>query len=183
MSEEKETICADCGLCCDGTLFQFTNFGFDDDPAEWSKLKIVDREDKRGMELPCAYLDGCKCSIYFEKKPTACTTFKCLLLRKVENGVVPEKDARKLIERTKELKDDFEREFNEHYVYNSEIALRQNVAEFSEMIGGAGEFKTFLEDHEDFAISLRMLRRIINNQFRLKNKNNAERAKKKNQGS
>ena len=148
----------------DGTIFQYSILKPEEDTSVWNKLVIVDREGRKGMQMPCAYLDGCSCSIY-KSKPEVCATYKCLLLRRYNNDKVSLENAKKVIKRTKFLKDDFEREFNEFYIYNDDLSLRANIEALTEVVGGRDKFKTFINDHEDIGISIMELRKIIRNQF------------------
>lgn len=168
MAEKVESICVDCGLCCDGTIFDFIQSPPDEDISKWNKLKNVDKDGVKGIKLPCPYLDGSKCSIYNEEKPLACSAYFCRLARVVKAGNATTEEAKEIIKRTKKFRDIFEEEFNEHYVFNKELSVKGNIDNFVEVVGGEDEFRTFLNDNIDFSIALRDLRMILNKRFRLK---------------
>jgi uncharacterized protein len=84
------TLCTNCGLCCDGTLFADVELV---GQAEIARLEImgmdVEHED-RNMGLlsqPCAALRGTRCGIY-EHRPKCCRVFRCDLLQSAERGAV-----------------------------------------------------------------------------------------------
>ena len=168
MAEEKKSICKDCGLCCDGTLFQYGVLGKDDNPDNWEKLKVVDKGDKVGMEYPCAYLDGCNCSIYNEDKPSMCTKYSCKLLKRYDADLISFEESKGIINRTKQLKDVFEAEYNEHYIYDKGKSLRENITILSGVVGTPEEFRTYVNDREDLSFALSDLRKIIANHFKKK---------------
>jgi Fe-S-cluster containining protein len=87
-AEESSSLCTDCGLCCDGTLFArarvrpeavhaTTELGF----------HLAPRGEHYGFALPCPRLAGTCCTIY-ETRPGVCRTFRCALLVELNTGKV-----------------------------------------------------------------------------------------------
>jgi hypothetical protein len=79
------TLCLQCGLCCDGTLFGFA--WLDDDETARARalgLPVEQRVDKQGrtrwsFPQPCVrHQDGC-CTIY-DEQPRRCARYTCRLL-------------------------------------------------------------------------------------------------------
>jgi Fe-S-cluster containining protein len=107
-----DTLCTQCGLCCDGSLFADVELASTDEAAalEVLGLEIEDDEDDGGLLLqPCAALRGKRCSIY-PHRPDCCRTFECRLLQEVKHGTVDVgrakaniAEARRRIERVQEL--------------------------------------------------------------------------------
>jgi Fe-S-cluster containining protein len=102
-AEEGSSLCTDCGLCCDGTLFArarvmseavraTTELGFD----------VVRRGKHHGFGLPCSRLDGTCCTIY-ETRPGVCRVFRCALLTQLDTGEVTLDAARATVIATKAL--------------------------------------------------------------------------------
>jgi len=85
-----DTLCTNCGLCCDGTLFA---------DVELVGLSEVARLEIMGMEVenegrntgllsqPCAALRGTRCGIYAHR-PKCCRLFECHLLQNAQLGAV-----------------------------------------------------------------------------------------------
>jgi Fe-S-cluster containining protein len=85
------TLCTHCALCCDGTLFA---------DVELCGVREADRVELLGLEveddgdcgavlaLPCAGLEGTRCSVY-PNRPRVCRTFECHLLQTAQHGSVP----------------------------------------------------------------------------------------------
>ena len=77
-----DTLCTQCGLCCDGTLFADVELG----RAEAARLENMGLEvevtDGGLLSQPCAALKGRRCSIYAHR-PKCCRTFECQLLHRL----------------------------------------------------------------------------------------------------
>lgn len=79
-----DNLCFDCGMCCNGTLFD--------------KVKVDDGDD---LILPCVNLtNDNKCSIY-ENRPQRCRSYKCKMLMWYESNIITKKQALRLISDTK----------------------------------------------------------------------------------
>ena len=104
----ENNICVKCGMCCDGTLFNWANIEPDEILDELFREEIIktNQKGKIAFSLPCSYLNGCVCSIYNSekpKRPLVCGKFKCKLLLKQQAGTVSYDEAILLIEKTKQL--------------------------------------------------------------------------------
>ncbi len=91
-----DTLCTQCGLCCDGSLFADVELaGIDEASAlEVMGLEIEDDDGDDGELLlqPCRALKGKRCSIY-PHRPDCCRTFECRLLLEVRRGAVSAEQA------------------------------------------------------------------------------------------
>jgi Fe-S-cluster containining protein len=85
-----DTLCTQCGLCCDGSLFADVELA---GRAEATRLEVmglgIEDEDPSGALLvqPCRALQGRRCGIYAHR-PQCCRTFECRLLQDVRRGTV-----------------------------------------------------------------------------------------------
>jgi hypothetical protein len=90
-----DTLCTNCGLCCDGTLFADVELV---GQAEVARLEIMgmeveDADRNTGLlSQPCAALRATRCSIYAHR-PKCCRTFRCHLLQNAQRGAVTVKRA------------------------------------------------------------------------------------------
>lgn len=92
---EAGDLCRDCGLCCNGAMFDFLLL----EPDELGLLgagmtRDSTRASAAAQPCPSAGKDGC--TIY-ERRPRACRAYFCRLLRSVESGAVSHQDAKRLI--------------------------------------------------------------------------------------
>jgi len=109
MSTEDATtvaahLCAACGMCCDGTMFQIVRMQPGEVPAELAKLglKIRCRDGEFFMEQPCSALREKRCTVY-EQRPVRCRLFNCQQLGRVERGETTETEAMAMIVETRAL--------------------------------------------------------------------------------
>ena len=104
-------LCAACGLCCNGVLFQEVHLQPGDSIRAVAALglRLKSRHGKRYFQQPCrAFRVDC-CSIY-DERPTRCREFACRQLRLVAAGDIDEQtalqtiaEARALVGRVEEL--------------------------------------------------------------------------------
>ena len=92
------SLCASCGMCCDGVLFHSVELQPGDNPRQLSALGLKLRR-KKGVEFflqPCAAHreenGSCSCAIYAER-PGRCRMFTCRQILGVESGAISEVEA------------------------------------------------------------------------------------------
>ncbi|MBI1178201.1 hypothetical protein GC207_12270 [bacterium] len=100
-----QTLCSQCGLCCDGVLFADVKLQSDED-ADFLKqagLPIRRRGTLCGFSQPCPALrnDG-RCEIY-QHRPSMCRQFECGVLKEFLAGTVTETAALREIRKAKRL--------------------------------------------------------------------------------
>ncbi len=97
---DANSLCLECGLCCNGVIFADVQLRPKDDAARLRALGLAfAKKSKAGIEKfrqPCTAFNGCKCNIYSER-PVYCRQFECLLLKSVKAGEVKFADARRLV--------------------------------------------------------------------------------------
>jgi hypothetical protein len=94
--QAAERLCLDCGLCCNGVLFDQVVLQPADQIAALSArgLKIKKRQF---FHQPCSALCGSLCQIYAHR-PTRCRAFECRQFLQVAAGEILESDARTRID-------------------------------------------------------------------------------------
>jgi Fe-S-cluster containining protein len=98
-----DTLCTQCGLCCDGSLFADVELV---GRAEATRLEIMgleidDDADGELLLLPCAALEGTRCGIYAHR-PKCCRSFECHLLLEARRGAVTVERATEQISEARE---------------------------------------------------------------------------------
>ncbi len=89
MGEALSSLCQQCGLCCDGTLFVRVSVT-EQEAALLERHGVASAlraKNKRVLPQPCSALEGRRCSCY-AARPTACREYVCLLARALEEGEV-----------------------------------------------------------------------------------------------
>lgn len=97
-------LCTECGLCCDGTLFDFVELYTADDLDAFAALSpvFVQRPDSFRVQQPCPALNARCCSVY-QRRPDTCRVFECDVLRGHEAGELSLDEARQRIARAVRL--------------------------------------------------------------------------------
>ncbi|OIO54971.1 MAG: hypothetical protein COX57_05275 [Alphaproteobacteria bacterium CG_4_10_14_0_2_um_filter_63_37] len=108
--EQIEQLCIDCGLCCDGTLFDVGRIYGDEDLALARSLgfSIGRRGEKTIFALPCRHFDRA-CTIHAAPRPHICGAFFCTPLRLLQRGAIALEQARAQLEQTVALQRRFAR--------------------------------------------------------------------------
>lgn len=129
MNPDHQNICIQCGLCCDGTLFNHARIQ-ESEPLEtgYSFETFVRR--RPGFRLPCTYLKNRVCSIYDQRPYSICASFRCKLLRAVNSGNVKYADALKTINEVIALKTRIESQILEHHPENKGDSLPRKLKQF-----------------------------------------------------
>jgi len=98
--DDANSLCLECGLCCNGVIFADVQLRATDDAARLRALGLAfARKSKTGIEKfkqSCTAFGGCKCNIYSDR-PGYCREFECLLLKGVKGGDVKADEARRVI--------------------------------------------------------------------------------------
>lgn len=92
-------LCARCGLCCDGTLYNYVSLVPDDLPplAKYPQLALKVRDHQETFDLGCALHTGTGCSAYADR-PSTCSRYVCGVLRAVARDELTEHEAVLVIE-------------------------------------------------------------------------------------
>lgn len=134
-------LCTDCGLCCDGTLFDIATF----QPAEVDRLLALGftiREDGSGVAfaLPCHLLDGACCTIY-DERPSKCRTFRCGLLKRLDRDEVTVAEAQDVVAKAKSLRDGAAITDADAASVQTRLARRRAVANWRDIVDPARRMK------------------------------------------
>jgi Fe-S-cluster containining protein len=99
-----ESICLQCGICCDGTLFSGVLLQPKDNLQDLKARGLPIRRLAQGSRFsqPCAALSGCRCRIY-PGRPQHCRQFECVLLKNYLSDQLSASAALRLIRRAKRL--------------------------------------------------------------------------------
>ena len=90
-----DSLCTNCGLCCDGTLFADVELAGQDELARLEILGMDVENEGKNLGLlsqPCAALRGTRCGIYAHR-PKCCRVFECRLLQDTQRGEIPFEEA------------------------------------------------------------------------------------------
>lgn len=97
MTELTETLCLQCGLCCNGVLFADVRH----ESGDCSPL-FAEHGPRVSQPCPAFNFKNCRCAIYAER-PARCRKFECKQLRIVRAGEAKAQSALKRIRAAKKL--------------------------------------------------------------------------------
>ncbi len=106
-NEIKNSICLDCGLCCDGTLHGLTRVRSKKKEREnfiSSKIKLISTVE-HFFHQPCIeFCEGTGCQIY-DTRPDTCRHYSCKALSNINTGKLDNDKALELIKAVKHNRD------------------------------------------------------------------------------
>lgn len=104
---KEQTICINCGFCCDGTLFSnaVLELGEKGNLPVLIERGYIKKNDGEYFQLPCSYFNG-KCSIYDQHKAHICSAFRCQLLKTFAADKVSFEEAQSIVKNAKKLRED-----------------------------------------------------------------------------
>jgi len=99
-------LCESCGICCDGTLFNYVTLVDDDVPklARYPQLKLKLRNEQATFDQGCVLHTGTGCSAY-DDRPDTCSRYVCGVLRAVARDELTDDEALLVIKEAKALVD------------------------------------------------------------------------------
>jgi hypothetical protein len=149
------TLCTQCGLCCDGSLFADVELA---GKAEATRLEIMgleiegDDADRELLLQPCAALVERRCGIY-ANRPKCCQSFECRLLREVQRGAVPIERAAEQIAQTQERIQRVTALLAQLGQRNARLPLKERCAEALAGEAGANHEMNRMRDELEAAMS------------------------------
>lgn len=93
-------VCIECGLCCDGSMFDKARINKHDDLAFLQQMGVGSFTvgDKKFFQLPCRAQEGKLCRLYNdERRFKICRTFQCKLLKQYLSGKISYRTAMAII--------------------------------------------------------------------------------------
>lgn len=93
-------LCLDCGLCCNGVLFDLVKLQPGDN-AKALGARGIKIKKRQFFTQPCGALCDLHCTIY-EDRPTRCRLFECKQFQQVAKGQLTEEAAKARINEVKD---------------------------------------------------------------------------------
>jgi hypothetical protein len=92
---EVSALCMDCGLCCNGAIYDRAPLKPDEaDDARATGFDVFELEDGPSFHLPCRHLCGAACTIYEQPRPHVCGDYFCRLAERLGAGEIDLAEAR-----------------------------------------------------------------------------------------
>jgi Fe-S-cluster containining protein len=152
---DSSNLCLSCGLCCDGTLIGFVQVDNEEIPALRELLDIEEVNEKGVFLQPCnKYCDGC--TIY-SQRPKQCASFKCGLLKSVEQKELDFDKAIEAISEVKQLKIALEKnlalldfKLQSQSFYFKMVELKKILEKSKSESGQRQKYQDLISDFEQF---------------------------------
>ena len=104
------SLCLECGLCCDGTVFAAMTIQADErDYVESLGLTTTPDGDRFVSPQPCPAFQGGCCSLYEIGRPLACGAYSCQLLYARRHGTRSHEDCLEVIAEVRDVAREVER--------------------------------------------------------------------------
>lgn len=167
ITDPEQSLCVQCGLCCDGTIFEWAQVFAEDDLAqlETNGFILLTAAEKTSFALPCHHQQDRVCTVYQQWRPQVCRTFRCRLLRRFEAGELAWEEARARIERTVALVERIQAQLPaQHNHERKSLKQRMTAWQQAQTEAGVDVQRTFAPLLLDFA----SLQRLLDLHFRIK---------------
>jgi hypothetical protein len=100
--EIEDSLCAGCGMCCDGTLHAKADLDRGESASLASAgLELVD--DGRAFLLPCPHSKNGCCSVFPNRPAAVCSSYECKLLKAAKTGELSLESAREKVTTAKRM--------------------------------------------------------------------------------
>lgn len=93
------SLCLECGLCCDGSMFEHAMVTEDAAARLLGRVRLTPERDR--LLQPCQALRSDKCCAVYEERPGACRVYRCLALAQLEKGEATLEESREAVEELK----------------------------------------------------------------------------------
>ena len=159
------SLCIDCGLCCDGTMYSTVEINEADRQARLQKkgFNLLLQDGKSVFEQPCtAFGSGC-CSIYAQR-PAMCRAYRCALLRKHDANEISTHDAKALIAGTIAARDRVRPALEQLTGAESSLSLPK-LLKLMEDVLASMDIATRRRDHGELLLDVGVLRVLLMQHF------------------
>jgi len=97
-STAASRLCARCGMCCNGVMFDIVRLQAGESPKALAALglKVKRKRGHSHIVQPCTAHRDSQCAVY-EERPARCRLFECLQLQRVASGEITEDVAQEKI--------------------------------------------------------------------------------------
>lgn len=130
-TERVSHLCTQCGLCCDGSLFEDLELMGEEESyhCESIGLMIDDSQDVPLLLQPCPALKNGRCSVY-DQRPQTCRDFYCGLAGRLQDQQVDIDSALNHVQSLKNIKSGVYELFQRNQFTPDELSLSAQMSEF-----------------------------------------------------
>lgn len=156
-------ICLSCGFCCDGTLIGFVQLGREDLPVLRELMDIENANGEGFFLQPCKnYCDGCN---IYSKRPKQCASFKCGLLKSIEQKELDFDSAIEIINVVKQKKIAIEKKLALLQLKLQSQSFYFKMVELKKLFQKNKAESSLTQDHLDLISDLKQLDSLLSKKF------------------
>lgn len=146
-SDEGQSLCLSCGLCCTDYFYSEANISNEDDRKIVLKFggKLAKHDNKQWLHFPCPAFAG-KCTIYKER-PSVCRKHQCDLLKDVLHERIDIVHAKTITKKIKEIISELTSLLNETSESNAPVEFKQRFYHFFEESRKIRDTPVFKQKH------------------------------------
>lgn len=164
-SELESEICVSCGLCCDGTIFNYVALKKRDHMEQYEKLNPKYENDSLLFYQPCREFNctsGCK---IYAIRPSTCEEFRCHLLDELAAGHISRRGALDIIIKAKSLRDGVMADIDKIISFLQPHSVNQKIQHLLENYHSTSTSLVIRKIHARAFLQYGMLRAHLNNHF------------------
>ena len=162
---DSSNLCLSCGLCCDGTLIGFVQLESEEIPALRDLMDIEEVNAKGVFLQPCNnYCDGC--TIY-SQRPKQCASFKCGLLKSVEQKELDFDKAIDTIDEVKQKKFAIENQIMTLKIELTSQSFYFKMIELKKIVQKYPSESPLRQKYQDLISNLEQLENLLESKFDL----------------
>jgi Fe-S-cluster containining protein len=160
---DSSNICLSCGFCCDGTVIGFVKLDREELPV-MRKLMDIEEEHDNGFFLqPCNnFCDGCN---IYSKRPKQCASFKCGLLKSVEQKELEFNSAIEIIDEVKQKKISIEKKLATKQFELKSQSFYFKMVELKKLLQKNKSVSSLTQNHLELISDLEQLDSLLSNKF------------------
>lgn len=168
--KSSEQLCCACGLCCDGTLFDFVKLERGDDAGKLKALGLPvsisrGKTPVARFPQPCSALcEDCTCQLYAER-PWQCRTFECQLFKDAKAGRITFAAARPLVKQARRRADKVRRLLRELGDTDEHRALGERFHRTSERMESGNADESAKTKFADLSLAVHRLKLLLQSIF------------------
>jgi len=158
----EQKICVTCGFCCDATLFLKASLSHGERGHLPEKIEEASftEEGKDFFLQPCLYFSG-ECTIYNRQRANICSTYRCRLLREMEEGKIAREDALKTVREAMDLRNAIMGEYKRISGKSAYIGFRQLLTELGKQMKHPANSEVPGGDYEMLLIRCNILEALL----------------------
>jgi hypothetical protein len=171
--DSAEDLCLSCGLCCDGTLFDFVKLEPADDASRLQKLGLPVKVSRGRIPVtrfpqPCAALcQDRTCGIYRER-PRQCQEFECGVLEGAKAGRITYATGLREVKKARRRADEVRRLLRELGDTDEHRALGERFHRTSERLEAGGIADAVKAKYADLTHAVHHLKLQVASKFYLR---------------